>query len=41
VSTSSLQKWLADHPDASAADRAVATREMENLQSALGPKDAW
>lgn len=37
----SLQKWLTEHPDASAADRAVATQEMENLQNALGPKDAW
>lgn len=37
----SLQKWLAEHPNASAADKAVATQEMENLQNALGPKDAW
>ncbi|MBO0826666.1 MAG: hypothetical protein J2P24_02680 [Streptosporangiales bacterium] len=36
-----LQKWMAEHPDASAADKAVAQQEMENLQNALGPKDAW
>jgi hypothetical protein len=34
----SLQKWLREHPNASASDRAVAQQEMENLQEALSQR---
>lgn len=37
----SLYKWLAEHPDASASDRAVAQQEIDNLNNALGPKENW
>ncbi|MBO0826669.1 MAG: hypothetical protein J2P24_02695 [Streptosporangiales bacterium] len=37
----SLYKWLAEHPNASASDRAVAQQEIDNLNNALGPKENW